>query len=188
MGPREKEAYTSENNLEERKDGRGGVVVLVSHEPKSHGQYVVRQSSRLSLDQLVFTVLWLVVSESFSRSEVSRTSTSFINSSPRPFSSRPNASRYDSSPSSSLPDAFLFACSARVLPSSASTTSPRDRTLINCSLSPGSLRPFVTIRNRAAEVARRMVSSGSERSENNRGMVEGVTVRLISIHPGSERS
>lgn len=54
---------------------------------------------------------------------------------------------------------------------------------MSCSLSSGSLRPFDRMRNKAADVARRIVRLGSGSNVNKRGIVIGVTVRLISIHP-----
>lgn len=59
----------------------------------------------------------------------------------------------------------------------------RESTLMSCSLSPGSLRPFDTIRSKANEVASLIGSDGSDSNVNRRGIVLGVTVRLISIQP-----
>lgn len=54
---------------------------------------------------------------------------------------------------------------------------------MSCSLSPGSLRPFDTIRSRATEVASLIGSDGSDSNVNSSGIVLGVTVKLMSIQP-----
>lgn len=54
---------------------------------------------------------------------------------------------------------------------------------MSCSLSSGSLSPFDRMRSKAADVARRIVRLGSGSNVNKRGIVVGVTVKLISIHP-----
>ena len=54
-------------------------------------------------------------------------------------------------------------------------------------MSPGSFKPFDTMRNKETEVARRIGREESASSVNKRGTVVGVTVRLISIQPNNEK-
>lgn len=62
-------------------------------------------------------------------------------------------------------------------------TGPRESTLINCSLSKGSLRPFDINLSKATDVARRIGSDVSVSRVMNSGTVAGVTVKLMSIQP-----